>query len=384
MSKVEKYTIGLEINGVSEDLNPSEVSFSLRDSIHSLYSEASLKLNDSEGWILEGRGFTNGSNVSIVIGYDDVITKSSFIVRSMETPSISKSLQLGGELNINMIHESYKYRKRESKAYKPNPSKIVENLFDYVFTDTKIESTKNVPIDRIYRPYYDDEKFIKEILLPNSLSTSGKLDPYFSFIDINGIFHYRSFLNMMNEVPSYSLKYGYQNSYEDYNQMIYSMYPFSEDLLSVRDNIEFSLSYFDSNTKEYKKENINIINKELGGYPIYSIPIDKSLSFIEIKTEDMLDRFRAHICDSQRESLLPEKMIVILPLFTEFTSGKTVSLDVKFGTGQLSYSFSKNYLIERSDHVWNGESNSGFSQLVLSKALPEFPTNSVIEEGIYQ
>lgn len=384
MSKIEKYTIGIGINGISEEIIPSEVSFSLRDSIYSLYSEASLKVNDQEGWILEGRGFTSGSNVSITIGYDETITTTSFIVNSMETPSVIKSAQLSGELNVNLIHESYKHRKKKTEAYTPNPSKIVENLFDYDFTDYDIEPTKNVPVDKIYQPYYDEKEFIEKILLPNSLSTSEELNPFFSFIDISGIFHYRSFLSMMKETPSYVLKYGYEPSYEEYNQFVFSMQPFTEEMISSRDHIEYTFSYFDSNTKEFKKENINIINKDLGGYPLYSVPVDKSLYFDGIKEEKDLDRIRAHVCDLQRNSLLPEKAIIILPLFTEYTSGKVISLEVKYGIGQLSYSFSKNYLIERSDHVWNGEENSGFSQLVISKAVPEFPSNSIIEEGIYQ
>ena len=40
------------------------------------------------------------------------------------------------------------------------------------------------------------------------------------------------------------------------------------------------------------------------------------------------------------------------------------------------------YLIEQSDHVWNGETQDGFTQMILARVSPTFSPDFELEGGM--
>jgi len=383
MGKIGKYSVDIEINGAAVEVIPSNISFVLGDSINSFYSKATLTINDLEGYGLESRIFTSGSKITFVFGYEENIIKTSFIVDFTETLDPIKSGQLSGKLVIYLIHESFALSERKSESLSNKPSGDIEALFNYSFEDTDIEETKELTFDRLYRPFMNEKETIEKILLPNSISSNSSPSAYFCFIDIKGKLTYKSFSGMVALEPSYSLIQNLTDDLENYYLKIYSILPFTEKLESVKDHIVYDLSYFDNKSLELISEEVEIANVALGGYPIFKTEISSNPYFMNIENFDYLDRDKAHIYNLQKDSLLPDKLIVSTPLFLNYTSGKTVTIKTKYGKNDVSYSYSKKYLIEKASHLWNGKNNQGSTQLILSKPFPEFPANSTIEKGVY-
>lgn len=383
MSSVEKYTINISMNGVSKEIPSSDISFSLSDSIHSLYSRGSLTINDNQGWGLEGRGLTMGSSIQLELGYGDERLISSFVINSMETRSMAKSSQLGGEIRVDLIHESFAKSRKISESYDEPPSSIMETLFNYSFPSTLIERTLPSPYPYLYRPHLTEEEFIRRILMPNSLSSDGTISPFFCFIDLKGELHYESLIYMLSKNPLSKMFLGHQEAYDNYYEKVFSFYPFTETLEDVKDSIIYEFSYINPNTKEYKKENLELADNHYGGYPVYKTTVTPSQYFDGFISSSFLSSTKAETNNKQKGASLPEKAVVVTPLYTNYTSGRVVSIKAVYGNGYHSYSYSKNYIIERSAHIWNGEENNGYTELVISKVLPEFPADSIIEEGIY-
>lgn len=384
MEKIGKYSIGLEINGEAANALPSNISFVLGDSIHSLYSRATLTINDLDGYGLESRVFTSGSKITLIFGYGEDIIKAKFIVDYMEVPKTIKSGQLSGTITVYLIHESFAKSQTKTQSLESRPSFAINDLFEYSFEEMEVEETKELKLDHLYRPRMNEKDTIEKILLPNSVSSNLSPSPYFCFIDIKGKLTYKSFLGMINSDSSYSLFQTLTDDLEYYYSKIFEILPFTEKLESARDHIVYELSYFDNENLEYASEDIEIANMKLGGYPIFNTTVSKKPYFLNITGSESLDRYRAHAYNLQRNFLLPDKLILSMPLFLGFTSGKMITVTARYG-GELSasYSYSKKYLIERANQVWNGNTNSGLSQLVVSKAYPEFPVGSTIEKGVY-
>jgi hypothetical protein len=82
--------------------------------------------------------------------------------------------------------------------------------------------------------------------------------------------------------------------------------------------------------------------------------------------------------------LLQDRVLVTIPLYVELCAGKMVSLDTVYGGNIASDSYSGNYLIEQSDHIWNGENQSGFTQLVLTRVATTFTPDFELEGGMKQ
>ena len=384
MGKIGKYSVDIEINGVEGNVIPSSISFSLNDSIYSLYSRATLEINDLEGYGLESRLFTSGSKIAFIFGYDDEVIKTHFVINSMETQEGAKPGQLGGKLKIDLIQESFATSERRAQSLSSKPSDSIKSIFNFKFKSYEIEETLDLNIDRLYRPLLTEEETLNNVLLPNSLSANTKPSAYFCFINVNGKLTYKSFSAMLKAEASYPLFQTLTDELDEYYSKIYSIYPFTEKFENSKDTIVQTLSYFNNKNGNYNEEEIKIASTDFGSYPIYKTTISPKPYCMNIENPDLTIRNKAHIHYSQRDFLLPDKLIITTPLFMGYTSGKTVTINTRYGNNEASYSYSKKYLVERTSHVWNGKSNQGLSQLIISKASPEYPANSTIKRSLFK
>lgn len=387
MREVNKYFVELALNGVSAEIDPSEISFSLKDSIYTIFPTAVIEMNDIEGWILEGRALTNGSEIELTLGYKEYSMKNSYIVNTMETIEGMKSTQLSGNLSSELIHKSYAQNASFVKSYPPNPANIIQELFkESQFNEYLVESTKNIPEKRIYNPYMTKKDFIEKILLPNSVSSKNKISPYFCFIDSLNNFHYQSFEQLMKQSNLYELYFGYKKEYDYYNEAILSFFPFTEKLKNNESDMKVQISYLsDDQNPQFKTKEFPIASLNHGAYPIKEVSIAPQYSFHGVTKESSELKTQIRGVYLQKLSLFPDKIAVTTPIFPDYCAGKKVILQVLYGAGgDVSESFSGEYIIEQSDHTWDGSTQQGFTQLVLGSPSPKYPVKSALSRGLYQ
>lgn len=378
------YTVDIAINGAyPTEFDMRELTFSMRDSIHSLYSKGSLKFNDVTGYLLESRMFTDGIPIELTLGFNEVVAVNKYLFHRMEVTSTGNPHQLGGEIEVSAIHESYRQQDRKSRAYDAKPSQIMEGLLDYVFFDKEIEGTKVLTINKLYCPRMNQEEFVQNILLPTSLSLSKNPSPYYCFIDCQDVLHYESLLGMMSKSPVTQLYLTPRTNIGDYYQKILSFSPFSSDVVKLRDSLDFSLEYLSDDGNfglQSKDVSVSDIDSPL---PIYDLKVGK-VPVLDDIAESFDDLVFASAVSKQRYALLQDRVLVTIPLYVELCAGKMVSLDTVYGGNIASDSYSGNYLIEQSDHIWNGENQSGFTQLVLTRVATTFTPDFELEGGMKQ
>jgi len=375
------YNLDIAINGAYvKEFDAREFTFSLRDSIHSLYPRGTFKVNDVSGYLLESRAFTEGIPVEITMGFNEISLTNKYLFHKMEVPVVPNPNQLSGEIDASLIHESYRTESMDSKSFPYNPSAIVNSLFNYNFMGKVIEQTKILSTNHLYQPRTTKEDFVKNVLLPNSLSAKQSPSPYYCFIDSKDILHYESLLGMLSKNPITKLYLTSKNRVE-YYQKILSFQPFSYDITKHRNSLDFSFEIItDDDNKEFERKEISVSDVQ-SPYPLYNCTKENVPVFDEIE-ENFDESVYSSIINKQRYSLLSDRVLVTTPLHTDYCAGTVLELDTEYAGSNSSFSYHGLYLIEQSDHVWNGETQDGFTQMILARVSPTFSPDFELEGGM--
>lgn len=386
-SIADLYTLELEVNGSSSYLGPQDSDISLSDSIHAVYPRAVFSLKDTSGKLLDSRLATLGVNFTFTIGYQNQTIKLPFVVNTFQTTEQDYFQYLNGRLEIELIHSFYTKFETEFKAYEGVPSEIITSLVkDEGFKKLRIESTAKLQSQPYYNPGFSFKEFVEEVLIKNSKSIESSSEPFYCFIDASNNFHYET-CSQMRERKSYkTLMYRSGRDKMEEIQKILEFRPFSLKLDSVYPNLKTRLFYIeDSDDLTLQEEEILVTDNGETPLPIFT----KSKDFVtkfnnKISSIESLDRQRAKINDEKRQYLLIDRIAVTTLLDVTSCAGKIVTLDVDFEQENISASYSGDYLIEGSTHIWDSKSQKGYTQMILSRQATEFPVESDLIGGLFR
>ena len=382
---INGYEIELTLNNSeAEEFDYRSISFSLRDSIYSLYCSGTFSIHDPSGYFLEARAFSEGVPLDLSFGILGELLSNSYFTHGMEVKGADTALQLSGKIETGLTHISAKEHECLSRSFDPVPSDIIKELYDHVFEDTFIEATKAILPEekKIFQPRMNQEDFINRVLLPNSLSNEKTPSPFYCFIDSMNQLHYESYMKMYDRSPLATLYLNREKKIDSFYQKILSFIPFTFDARKHNKIFDFSIEGFtDEETPQYEKSIQSIIDYGDSPYPVYNYPTEVQPwdNGFQNRTSEQV---QANILFKQRNAICPDKILVTVPLHTDFCSGQTVNIDVEYVDMNTSYSYEGKYLIERSDHVWDGETMSGYTQLVLGRKSPSFNPDSELERGM--
>jgi hypothetical protein len=385
---VKGFELGISVNGSSQSVDPQEVSFTLLDSIYSLFPKAVLSFRDHFGYGLESKAYINGTKIEITLNYEENLLKCPYIVNSYETQELSETTQLNGKIVLELIHEEYKNSLRDTSAYRGNPSEIISEIFPsshFLEDSIFIEDTKEIKDKNLYNPNMTKEDFVKNILLPNAFSLEKSYSPYLCFINSSNEFYFKSIKQLMEEKEVSDLFFDSNQAHENYQEKVFSAYPFSDRLSDVRDSFTYNLSYFSEEDQEYKEysiDNFNIVEYNqvsLSG----STELTKPSIYFGVKSEKYREKEINNYLFSKRTDIFPERLIITIAFYPECCSGKTVYFNATYGNENSSESFSNKYIIEQSQHIWDGVTKRGLTKLVLATPNPQYSSISDIEPGVY-
>ena len=192
----EYFTINTTFNGQSIDLAPQEFSFSMADSIYSLYNYGLFEINDITGLLQEYFGTTEGAELELGFGTKEILNTSKYIIKRDELSNIEIPGFLSGLVNIKIVNAWYSKQQIKSKAYQSTIATIISQLAqNQGFSSIDIEDTGNY--DYWYQMMMTDAKFIQEILLPNAYSSSAET-PFYAYTTSDNVFHLKSLKSMFN------------------------------------------------------------------------------------------------------------------------------------------------------------------------------------------
>jgi hypothetical protein len=376
MSAFQRATISLKVNGNDSGLSPMSFSVIEFDSIYQFYPKVKLVVSDYEGIANEYLAFVDGTEVEITFGAsNDTVKKCKFVVAKNAVPQQKTSSNgIGGDFEIELIHDYFMKQSKKSNAYQSNISNIVSKIVSqYKFDDVDIESTLNS--GNWYQPFVNDSEFIVDYLLPFAFSNSSQNTPYFAFIDSNNVFHFKSFYSMFNSTPLKEITYGTNGVDIVANGNIFYSINFSQlELSKIK-------PYFNCKYYNYDKDGNIITNNDTllkyansqGKYPIIGSsdnPTDIiSLYDEDIKYDDTKNNNKGYSINLHKDIVLPDKITINTHLDKNLVCGKTLNINMPNVTSNASNNKSlrntSKYLIESSYHIW--DSKNARTMLICSK-----------------
>ena len=376
MSAFQRASISLKINGNDSGLSPMSFSVIEFDSIYQFYPKVKFVVSDYEGIANEYLAFVDGTELEIAFGTsDDDIKKCKFVVAKNAVPQQKTSSNgIGGDFEIELIHDYFMKQLKKSNAYQSNISSIVSDIVSkYPFDSIDIEDTFNVGY--WYQPFVNDSEFIMDYLLPFAFSNSAQNTPFYAFIDSNNVFHFKSFNSMFNSTPLKEMAYGTYGIDIVGNDNIFYSVNFSQlELSKIK-------PYFNCKYYNYDKNgNILIENDSLtkymktqGKYPIIGNSNNSteivSLYDEDINQDDTTNNNKGFSINIHKDVVLPDKITINTHLDKNLVCGNTIKINMPMVTSNASDDKSLRntgiYLIESSYHIW--DSKNARTMLICSK-----------------
>ena len=383
MSQYLAYEFDIDVDGSDFELNPSEFGITLRDSIHEFYSKANLEVQDVTGVMNEYGLFLNGTSVEVLFGREqDENNSNSYVVNTAPIVEMTHPGLVAGTIDVNLIHQFASVQSVESAAHEGENSEFVEDLLeDGEFEEVRIQPTA---WSRIwYRPQLTQRQTI-QLLCEKAYSPDAERTPYFCFIDSRNIFHYESYEAMMNTSSLKELLVRPEDSESHTGRAVYEIYPIPP---RFTDKPWRHRQYWITNEGKIEKKERGL--DEVGSQPGQSpLIVDEDLISTyhyewQKKTEEQRE---AKFAKSLKDSLFLQRYVVYAPLDTRMVAGRTIDLSITHYSEngrETSPASSGKYLIEASEHRWDGPEQSSYSKLLLTRNRNEYPASYLVGDRTY-
>lgn len=389
-----KFVFEVYVNNTSISLLPSDISFSMQDSIWDFYPISLFSFIDSTGLVFEGKGLTEGMPVTLDYGTDEKedSIQCPYVVKNTEMPETKTTGLINGEVKGTNIHRYRTKQTIESKAYSGAISDIVEEVIeDETFDEILIDNSENNGI--WYRPLLTQEQFIEEILLENVYSRNSDSTPYFCFIDSKNRFHFQHYKTLYNQNVKAKLIYksiGIEGVLD--KNTIMSISPFSADLDSYYPVLKRKIFTFSDEDGSISEEDDLITEHPpisgnkfpfVGDTSIYTGYQDLNILVEEAPYNENILGQRIF---KLRPAMNIERFLITTPLHTEILSGDCIEIQTPTlapDKEKKSEYHSGKYLVERSNHKWLGKKSIGLSQFVISRQTVNVVENYAIKSMLY-
>ena len=383
-SIADLYTLKLKINGSSSYIGPTDADLSVSDSIYAVYPRAMMTLKDLSGIFLESRLATLGVDFEFTIGYQSEETRLPFVVNNFQTPDQDYLQFLNGELEMEFIHEFFVKFQAEYKAYELMPSDIIDSIIKKEkFKNKFIGTTMKLQDTPYYNPGYSFLDFLNKIILPNALSSQYQHDSYYCFIDSSNSFHFETIADMYSRKAFKTLVY--RIGRKDINEVnkVLEFRPFSLQLDKTYPNISYRHSFIEEdNPTVLETVNYEMTDNKQSPLPIFKPSNLFTTVFGGFSSDEDKQKAEVQINLQKRNNDLMDRIAVTTLMDTSVCAGKIVQLDTDYDSGNMSGSYSGDYLVEGTNHYWDSSSMKGFTQMILSRQKATFPVGSKLTGGL--
>lgn len=392
----DRYVINLYYSNQKVDLSAQEYSFSISDSIFSLYPTGTFTLHDLSGMFQEGLITSEGSEVDIEYGDKDVVNVCSFTALNDELSDIRHDSMLRGYVDIPLIHSWYSQQQLVQKGWKDSIGNIVEEIAGSAFSEVDIDPAEND--DYWLQANQTDASFIKNTLLPNAFSPSANGSPYFAYITSDNVFHFKNSYSLSTERTIDTIEYKRLTDQKDPSVpnvrgiigQLRRWKQSSKDHWKDRRKVIYQISRTTGDLETNETTILDHPTKQGWVLPILS---DNSLvtgSLNNLFTETNPARKQNKlglVNNSYRESNFTDFFQVIIQFDPRMHAGNLVNLRIytpEKDNTKLSSNFSGQYTIINCDHIWNGENSIGYTALTLGRKYIDVPSSYNLKPKLIQ
>jgi hypothetical protein len=172
----------------------------LGDSIGTFFPRAEINITDNAGIFSELVGLIEGEEFTFYMGDDTDITKAIQVDMVMDDNNLTESFNdyhVSGNMLVEFIHKNKVADSPKSKSYQGTPTLIAEQLMaPYKYNDLKTAKSGNIGV--YGQGLVTDERFLLDELLPSASALgNNEGEPFFTFVDLRGGFHFETITNML-------------------------------------------------------------------------------------------------------------------------------------------------------------------------------------------
>jgi hypothetical protein len=358
--------------------------FLIKDSIFEYFPKMELSIIDDDSLFTETYYFTENINVNIELqDQEENEIKHNFYLSTCSLDEKLSELYISGKLDMYLFSDFYKQDVVRSKSYNMNISDIVRKImlkYNYpnLIPSIKLSPTSN--FDTWYQVQEFDYEFINRIR-KYSLNINNKNSPYYTFIDMNGTFNFKTVIDLLDQEPIAYYYFGLLSEQDSKNYKRILDYSFS--MLGV------SYNYLNYNSKIYN------VNKS-GNYNKKEIRLDEkikdnkiALNKLSIRKEslDHITSYRYYgIIDNPLQEnhykgwvnnkfinsvSFPYRMYISVMFDATLVSGKVIQLyfnSIIKEKDNKATEYSGNWLILEATHTIQGSDNVMMTNLLLGKS----------------
>lgn len=385
------YSLDILIDDKILEFNEKTISFSIKDSIYSVFPNSLFTIKDLTSLIQESYLLVEGTKLSISYGIkDNTINSCEYVITSETLEQIERIGNLVGDIDLNLKHYWYYMQKPISAAYKGKISSFIPSLIsEYNFINQDIDPTGNDSIH--YQPLISKSDFIEQRLTPISFSVDAVGSSFYSFITTDNSFNFKSGQNMISSSETFDYRYRKESfdsiaNIEPYSTIL-SIKKWKEDIKYYKIAIIDSIFRINRNTGFLETENKNMFDRGAHTTKDY-LPFQWSQNLTDIqgysdfdyieKDQGLIDNQNGYYNYSHRKDFLMDRFMCLLPFNPKLHSGKNINLSI-YSISQeetaLSNTYSGKYLIEECEHIWNGTERRGYTKIIIARRFVSINTS---------
>lgn len=386
MTYLGAYEIELLHNGVEVELTPRHYSFSMIDSIHSIYSRASMSVNDYTGFFQEYLGTAEGNIVELRFGVGDKMLSCPYVVTEDSNPDPDTPKGLTGRVDVNFVHEWHNRQTQSSRSYSGRISDVITQIVnEYPFEPGVVNDTSNN--DFWLQGQRTQARFITDVLLKNAYSLNADGTPFYAFIDSKNRFNLRNLKSMLYDAKdafTYIVRPASTEDPKVYYQTVMGIRRWkrgSRKLWKLR-HVQTNVINRDSGALDQDQ-----VDLATGPVPNGRLPIlndedgttgSAMLGYAPVTTAEQ-ENVQGQLANLLRDGAFIDEFMLIVPFNPTLTAGSKIRLEVpaivEMDGEELSRQYTGSYLIELCEHVWNGEEEQAFTKLLIGRKYVSLPEN---------
>lgn len=366
------------------------ISFSIRYNIHNVYPKMNMSLEDVDGLFAEYLMTTPGLKYSVEFGIEggEENIKGDFVIQKDITTKLRQTELFAGTLDISLIHAWSTKQKRETLSYNKNISDIVKQLVNnYNFRSQNIENTQNKEI--WYQGKQKQSEFIKKGLLPYAYNSTET--PFYFYIDCQNNVNFHSYDSFVKNSPNRTHEYTYQRqaSHDDaMGNLIIDIRRWSEDKMVLDSeqkqetfsvNRDGELIKIDYNSSDFLKK------KALDAEPFVKNEEGIGQYYYRGINRDITNSDKGYRLHKMRRLFHPERYMVMVPFNPKIKAGDIFKMRVYLPNDSnetFSERFTGDYVIEMSEHIWDGETMNAITKTIISRKYIQVPDDYIIKEKL--
>lgn len=383
-SNYKGYSVDYRVQGQDITFPLDTISFSMIDSIYSLYNRAVLHVNDQSGFFQEAFFSSPGVKHELTFSYLDKKISGKYVVVKPQVQEQATYGAVAGQVSMNLVSDWSFDQPNRQKSYKDRISNIIRKLAGDKFgNNLDINDTGNMSV--WIQGGQTDAAFIQNILLPNAYSQNAAGSPFYAWVGNDGQFHFRNYLSLFRSVGQTDDDLFYtpqlaqpgKNNTRVTNSFL-QLRPFSKQPTVQYKTAQFYTVPLESGIAVKTQDSI-LNHPQVAGQKRPQVLSDVLRSIpLGFSRKNLLDNFSGQQAFFFRDSLMLDKLFGLLPTSLNLNAGKKVSVTTNLnvnGSTSPSVRHSGEYLIELAEHVWSVSDRTGYTKVLLSRATQQIPSD---------